>query len=230
MESSNITVLTSITGGKDTPVEKQKKGNAEFVCYTDVPFETKTWNLKPAYKRFIDPRRNSRAPKLLSHQYTGSEYSIWIDGNMSLLKPPEELIARYLQDHDMAVFKHPLRDCIYGEAMKCATAGLDDPEIIIEQVSTYEKAGYGKNKGLCECGFILRRHTSKVKEFNNAWWSEYTRHSVRDQISFMYAVDSVGIRVNMINEPWRLSRNGLKALRSDFIEMSPHIIANPQVK
>lgn len=225
-----ITVLTSIVGGKDVPQEKQVHGQAKFVCYTDTPFKSNRWEVMPAYNRCTDDRRNSRAPKILSHQFTDSEYSIWIDGNMSLKKMPEELVKRYLEKHDMAVFKHPLRDCIYGEAMKCATAGLDDPEVIIEQVSTYERAGYAKNKGLCECGFIIRRNTAKVREFNNAWWSEYTCHSTRDQISFMYAVDSVGIRVNMIDMPWRLSNDGLKALRGDVLEMVPHVIANPLVK
>lgn len=223
-----ITVFSSIIGAKDDLVEQEVKGN--FVMFSDIPRSSATWEIRKAYDRLKDNRRNSRAPKILAHQFIDSEYSIYIDGNMALTKPPEELIERYLKNHDIAVFKHPLRDCIYGEAMKCATAGLDDPEVIIEQASTYERKGYAKNKGLCECGVILRRHTSKVAEFNNAWWSEYTRHSVRDQISFMYAVDTVGIRVNMIEEVWGLSEDGRTAFRSDFIKMYPHTILNPIVK
>ena len=225
----SITVLTSITGNKDFLIDEQVKGSARWIAYLDKPFSSTTWEIREAYKGFNDKRRNSRAPKILSHQFSDTEYSLWIDGSMSLRKPPEHLIQRYLQDADIALFKHPLRDCIYGEAMKCAVAGLDDPEVIIEQVSTYEKAGYGKNKGLCECGFILRRHTKKVIELNNAWWSEYCRHSSRDQISFMYAVDSVGIKVHTIDAPWELSSDGKHALRADFIKMAPHIISNPVV-
>lgn len=229
MKSSNITVLTSITGGKNLLRDRQKTGDARFIAYVDSAIESTTWETRKSYNRFVDPRRNSRAPKLLSHQFCDTEYSIWIDGSMSLHQKPEILIERYLKNHDIAVFKHPMRDCIYGEASKCATAHLDDPETIIEQVTTYERNGYAKNKGLCECGFILRRHTSKVIEFNNYWWSEYCRHSSRDQISFMYAVDSVGIRVNMIDAPWMLSNDGLSAYRDDFIELVPHVIANPTV-
>src|SRR6185503_6279775 len=103
-------------------------------------------------------------------------------------------------------------------------------EIIIEQATTYENAGFGKNKGLCECGFILRRHTTKVKEFNNNWFGEYTRHSVRDQISFPVAVDNTGIRVNVIELPWHLSFDGLTAIRKNVVEMKPHIISNPTVQ
>lgn len=226
----NISVLTSITGGKDYLVGEQVKGKAEWVAFLDTPFSSATWSIRKGYSGFREARRNSRVPKILPHQFVSTEYSIWIDGNISLLKPPEELVQRYLANHDIALFKHPLRDCIYGEAMKCATSNLDDPEKIIQQVSTYEHNGYVKSKGLCECGVILRRHTKKVIEFNNFWWSEYCRHSNRDQISFMYAVDSVGVRVNMIDAPWELSSDGLSALRSDFIKMIPHTILNPVVK
>src|SRR5690606_11150176 len=102
--------------------------------------------------------------------------------------------------HDIAVFKHPQRDCLYDEATVCALRRLDDPETIIEQVKTYEDRGFSKHKGLCECGIILRRHTPRVERFNEVWWSEYSRHSRRDQISFMYAADKVGLRVNQIED------------------------------
>jgi hypothetical protein len=69
-----------------------------------------------------------------------------------------------------------------------------------------------------------------VVELNTFWWAEYCRGSVRDQISFMYAVDSVGIRVNMIDAPWRLAGSGFSVLRSDFIKMVPHTILNPIVQ
>lgn len=182
------------------------------------------------YDKFIDPRRNSRVPKILAHKFVDTEYSVYLDGNCSLLKKPEILIERYLKDHDLAVFKHPKRDCIYDEAITCAKSGLDDPETIIKHVSAYEKQGYARQKGLCECMMILRRHTKKVEEFNNAWFSEWATGSVRDQISFMYAVDRVGIRVNIIDLPWRLDANGVDGLRGDFFKIVPHAIANPPVK
>ncbi len=223
-----ISVLTSVTGGKDKLSEQQTKGEAQWIAYMEEPY-TSMWEMKAAYNKCKDPRRNSRAPKLLSHLFCDSEYSIWIDGNMSLLKPPEELVERYLKNHDLAVFKHPKRDCIYEEAIRVAKSELDDAETIIEQVSRYEKSGYAKHKGLYECGFLLRRHTPKVIEFNNFWWSEYSRGCVRDQISFAYSVDAVGLRINGIEAPWYLSTVGTSAYRDDFIQIEPHIIRNPNV-
>ena len=104
------TVFTSICGGKDYLIDDQVKGEAAFVAFLSQPYSSNIWNIRKAYSHFKDPRRNSRAPKILSHQFIQDEFSIYIDGNMSLMKPPEELVERYLKDHDIAIFKHPKRD------------------------------------------------------------------------------------------------------------------------
>lgn len=221
------TVLTSITGGKDALSEGQPNGH--FIAYLDTPQESKSWQVKVLPHIFADPRRNSRLPKMLSHLYSDTEYAIWIDGNITLTKSPQELVDRYLKDKDIALFKHPKRDCLYGEATRCATGKLDDPEVIIEQVKRYEDSGFAKNKGLWECGVIIRRHSPKVIEFNNYWFSEYCRGSVRDQISFPYSADAVGLRIETIEAPWYLHENGRDVIRSDFIRMVPHTILNPQL-
>lgn len=220
MASSKITVLSSITDGKDGRLDEQVKGNAEFIMFSDVITPSDTWKVLSCYDKFKDPRRNSRIHKILPHTYCNTEYSIWIDGNIKLLVTPEELIEKYLKDHDIAVFKHPVRNCIYDEAMECAKRGLDDPENIIEQAKFYEDNGYAKNKGLCECGVIIRRHTKKVQQLNEAWWAEYSRFSRRDQISFMYAVDKVGIRVNVIPDQF-IEKDG-RYTRGGIIEIIPH--------
>ena len=215
-----ITVLTSITGGKDELVNSQEKGNALFKAFVDTDIASPTWQTKHAYDRFTDSRRNSRIHKILAHNYCDTEYSIWIDGNLSLLKPPEELIQRYLKDHDIAVFRHPNRNCIYEEAKVCADMGIEDRATLEKQTTQYKKKGYVEQKGLCECGVILRRNTRKVEAFNAMWWAEYCTHSKRDQISFMYAVERSGIRVNIITEPW--IKVGDRVFRSDFIEYFNH--------
>ena len=220
MALSNITVLTSITGEKDHLIDEQIKGNADFLAFLDNTQWSNTWRIEKAYDKFKDDRRNSRIHKILSHQYTGSEYSIWIDGNIRLLKTPEELVEKYLKDHDIAVFKHPNRDCLYDESVVCAKLNLDDPETIIEQVVMYEESGYAKNKGLCECGIILRRNTPQVQMLNDVWWSEYTRHSRRDQLSFMYAVHITGLRINAINAHFKDVKG--KYIRDDAFEIVPH--------
>lgn len=216
-----ITVLTSITGGKDKLVEQQNTQGADFIAFIDYLSDSKTWKELYSFRKLKSDRRNSRIPKIIPHKFTDSEYSIWIDGNMSLLKPAQELIDKYLNGFDIAVFKHPTRNCLYQEAIECAKRGYDDPEVIIEQVKSYEDEGFPKEYGLSENGMILRRHTKKVEEFNNAWLSEYLRFSTRDQLSFMYCADKVGIPVNLINEPYEF-KNG-KTTRGGIVELVGHL-------
>ena len=228
---SSITVFTSITASKDNLIEDQCKGNAKFVAFTDRPIESKTWEVRPVYDRFKSDRRNSRIVKMLPHLYCDTEYSIWIDGSSRLLITPEEIVERFLKEHDIGLFKHPSRDCLYDEAIVCAKWKLDDPEVIIEQVKTYEDKGFAKHKGLCECGFIVRRHTPEVEAFNNAWWAEYCRYSCRDQISFMHAIDSVGIRINAIKIGWtteNLPDGKQRQFKGNVIEMMQHLTDRPE--
>lgn len=198
-----IEIISSITNGKDTLREDQAWGNAKFICYTDDPnLKSDKWEIRKAYDRFKDPRRNSRIHKILIHKYSDADITIWIDGNMRFVIPPEQVIEKYLGDYDMAMFRHGGRDCIYDEALECAKLGLDEVETIIEQATHYEKAEYPKHKGLLSGFFIIRRNTQKTRDLNEAWWADYTRFCRRDQISLMPAIDKVGVRINMIPERW----------------------------
>lgn len=157
-----ITVYSAICGDRDKPRDDIK-------CFA-------------AYDRFRDPRLNAKIYKVLSHQFVDSEYSIWLDGNMKLLVPPEELVDM-MGDSDCAVFRHPERNNIYDEAAVIIERHKDGAIIVAEQMETYRRAGFSEmNLGMC--GLIVRRHTRRVAECNERWWSEICRYSVRDQLSF----------------------------------------------
>ena len=199
-----IEVITSITGGKDTLREDQAIGNAKFICYTDNPdLKSEVYEMRPAYDKFKDPRRNSRIHKILAHKYSNADFIIWHDGNTRLMETPEFIIENFLGDYDMVMFKHGSRDCIYDEAIEVAKLGLDDPEIIIEQAKHYEDAEYGKHKGLASGFFIVRRNNKKTQAFNEAWWADYCRYSRRDQLSCLPNVDKCGIRLRIIDHQWQ---------------------------
>lgn len=198
----DITVVTSITGGKDGLVEDQfQMDGVKYVAYVDKPVKSKVWEVREAYKGFTDPRRNSRIHKILIHKYVDTEYSVWIDGNISIQKDLRPLIKEKLEEFDLAVSKHPTRECVYEEAYVCAAAGFENPDVLLEQMNQYEKEQFEKKKGMAECGFILRRQTEDTERFNNYWWSEYCRYSKRDQISFPVALDRTAMRVNYLFEP-----------------------------
>ncbi len=198
-----IEVITAITGDKDFLIDDQVKGDAKFICYTDNPdLKSDTWEIRPAYDKFKDPRRNSRIHKIMIHKYSDADITIWMDANSKLVAPPEVIIEKYLQGYDLAMFKHGGRNCIYDEAMEVAKLGLDDPELIIEQAKYYEDNGFPKQRGLLSGYFIIRRNNKKTQALNEVWWADYCRFCRRDQISLMPAIDKVGIRYNPIPEKW----------------------------
>lgn len=175
-----------------------------------------------SYDKFKDPRRNSRIQKILPHKYMDCDFSIYIDGNRKLLMSPQEIVDKYMDGYDMVIFKHALRDCIYDEAMEVAKLKLDDPELIIEQAKYYEDHEFSKHKGLCEAGFIVRRHNARTERFNEAWWADYCRFSRRDQLSLMPAMDKSGIKVNQLIYPYEFLPDG-SAIRGGIITIESHL-------
>lgn len=182
-------VYTAVTNGKDTLKENQNTTNASFIAFTDKPFESKVWEMRVACNESTDPVRNAKKHKILPHLYfPDAEYSLWIDGTISLKVPLDDLIHKYLQNTDIAMFPHPYRNCLYDEALTCITLGLDNPDTIKKQVEEYNLEGYLPRRGLFEATVILRRHTNEIRAFNETWWDEIQRGSKRDQISLPYAL------------------------------------------
>lgn len=136
------------------------------------------------YSRFFDPRLNAKIYKILPHLFMDCEYSVWLDGNMYPLKEEKEYIA-LLGGNDIAVFKHPERNTTKEEADFCVLKEKDLKENIKD---------YPASK-LYSCGFIIRRHTDKIKQLCEKWWAEICTGSVRDQISFGYVFKDEPITV-----------------------------------
>ncbi len=135
---------------------------------------------------FIHSVMNAKIYKILAHQYIDADISIWVDGNITLLCSPKELIDEFLGDADIGVFKHPSRSCVYeeGEELLKIMKLEQQHDIIYKQIEYYKSLGYPKNNGLYENGVIVRRRSKIMEEFNNAWWAEICRWSYRDQLSF----------------------------------------------
>ena len=181
---SNNIIYTVITGGKDTLSEDINIKGAKAVCFTDDPnLKSEKWEIRLIPSLYKDVRRDSRTVKLLPHIFfLYAEYSLYLEGNIICKVPIQRIIHEWLQDDDIAVFKHHTRDCLFQEAKECIRLGLDDTETIEKHVARYE--GFPEHKGLYQCGVILRRHTPRIKRLNEAWFAQYMTGCKRDQVSF----------------------------------------------
>ncbi len=212
VKNESVVVYTAIAGDYDM-LKDQPKKDVDFFAFLEHETNSKTWKFKQVHNEFEDPNRNAKIHKVMPHIFfPDKQYSLWIDGSVKILFPFEldKLIQMYLSDADMALFKHPDRNCIYQEADVCIKRNLDDPDIIKKQIERYSKSKYLGNLGLVEATVILRRHTSEIKIFNEAWWEEIRNGSRRDQISFNYVANKLGIKFNYFPENLRKNNHLFK--------------------
>lgn len=192
-------VYTAITRDYDLlkSPPPQWRHQADFVAFLDAPQPDSRWSFRPIYRRFRDPCRNAKIHKILPHRYfPEAKYSLWVDGAVRITSTLalDQWADEYLKRHDLAVFKHRCRTCIYQEGAYCLHLGRDAPEVINCQMQKYFDEGYPAVNGLADCTILLRRHTKKIEQFNEMWYQEIKTHSRRDQLSFNYVARKIGLK------------------------------------
>ena len=176
-------IYTAIFGGRDRLwPPRQVEPDCRYVCFTDDrELEAELWEVRVVPRSDFDPVRSARRWKILSHRAVDCDRSIWIDAIYEIVGPLAALFERFTED--LAVFRHPVRDCVYEEAAECIRRGRDDPELIQRTLERLRRQTHPPHAGLFESGFLLRRHSAAVAEFNESWWNEIRRGTRRDQVS-----------------------------------------------
>jgi hypothetical protein len=122
-----------------------------------------------------------------------------MDSNVKMNVSAEQVVDEWLKEHNIAIFRHPERDCIYKAIDICKSINKENEIASLEeQGAIYKASGYPEGQGLCEAGVFVRRHNAITEMFNNYWWSEYCRFSSRDQVALMYVLNKLKIKVNVI--------------------------------
>jgi len=188
----NIIIYTAIVNKKDNP-------------RTDIKVFSE-------YDKFKDPVFNAKIYKILPHKFLDCDISIWMDGNIYLLKPIEEVIKEWLGDNDIAFFRHYKSKNLDWELkwIKYVWRSKDRRvyEEAIKQIEHYKKIGLPEQKDMAMGGFIIRRHIPIVERFNEAWWAEICRWGQRDQLSLPIVLRRFPeLKVNRINENIKTTSN-----------------------
>lgn len=194
----DIVVYTVNINGHDNlrPPENVESG-VRYICVTDVPINCEPWEACPAWKRYDNERRNSRIPKILSHLFFNSEYTIYLDANYVLVRKPSEIIEKYLKETDIAFYRHPCRKSVYEEMECCRRESIGYGPEMERQIERYRLAGLNSN--LWAGSFIVRRNTEAVRKFNEIWWKEYRDGCERDQIALPMAQMLSGIPITTLD-------------------------------
>lgn len=215
-----LVVYTSIFGGYDDLQNPPNIKNVDYVCFTDYNINSNFWKIIKCPIKHRDPNLCAKEYKILPHKYLKKyDYSVWVDGNISIVGNIQELIECYLIDHDIAFFNHQnttgdSRNCIYSESEAVSKLKKDNPDIVHKQISKYKKEGYPKNNGLICGGVIIRKHLSpEIIKSMEDWWIEIKSYSKRDQLSFNYIAWKNKLKYNFIqgdirnNKYFKLSKS-----------------------
>ena len=114
VNASDITVYTAIFGDYD--VLRDPEGynpGCHYLCFSDSPQKSNVWETVKSQCLMTTSVLDARRRKILAHEFIDTKYSIWLDGNLQLLRDPVQVVTKYLVNHDIALFAHCERNCIY---------------------------------------------------------------------------------------------------------------------
>lgn len=204
INASDIIVYTAIFGDYDILRDPQNHNpDCRYVCFTDSPQDSDVWEVITQRRFMSTPVLDARLRKILVHKVLNTRYSIWLDGNLQLLDDPVKIVSKYLVNHDIALFAHCERDCVYQESATNILMNKAPVEDIRRQASRYRLEGYPEHNGMVETSILIRRHTPEVRVFNNCWWTEIIMETYRDQLSFNYAAWKMGMQYEAIGGNFR---------------------------
>ncbi len=194
IQTKKYVIYTAICGDKDNlhPPD-QVFPDTDYIAFVDRKHKTSIWKQYDSLSFSLDQsychRRNAKIYKILPHFFMqGWETSIWKDPTHEIIVSPESIEQQYLNNNDIALFKHSERNCIFQEAKAVIDQRLDDPGLVKAQIAYYQETGYPKNNGLYELPVIVTKNTPQTRTLGLSWWETICKYSSRDQLSLPYVL------------------------------------------
>lgn len=206
-----IAVITSSIGANKL-LPQPKFDNVDYHAFIDSEAQNKDWiehpslqhwNQHSAIKFSSDPtyanRRNAKIYKIIPFAFLPNyDYYFWIDSTHMIMQDPNKLVDIYLEDSDIAVFKHPHRQCIYEEGEFIKQIKFDYPNLIDDQLAFYRDMCYPKDNGLYELPVRFQRNNELTKKMGLMWWEQICMFSSRDQLSFPFVCHQLGVKLSIL--------------------------------
>jgi hypothetical protein len=135
----------------------------------------------------------------------------WLDASLRPRPGLLEAARSWLTDHDVAMFRHPFRDCAYEETDECVRRKKIDPRLGAEIKSTLALNSLPKHWGLWASGAIAWRND--CRRLRESWWHWTQTTGYRDQIALPLALRESGYRDRLFTVDGNIY---------DFFEWTPH--------
>jgi hypothetical protein len=207
--ATETTIYTAVIGARHL-----LGGNTTFwtskIVFADKNLGIPGWDQRPVV--MWDP-----APKMMAlfHKYYMPSLAepgaklIWIDSRVSVQLPVIERLAAELDRHDLCVFRHYERDCVYDE-IDGVLAGRRAAEDECDEFRGYlDRRGFPRGGGLYETGVIGFRATPRLAAAMRRVFGLCHRYAPRDQLALPVVLAEAGLdvalydagRTNLRNTP-----------------------------
>ena len=183
-------IYTAIFGAYDELIEPRFGDDIfDYVCFTDRDdLSSNIWKIIKVPQEDGGAATSNRMYKMLPHKFLPEyESSIYVDGNIEVVKNPIHLFNESLSAHSLAFPSHFSRNNIYDEAYVLLRSGRLNFFKAIFQMCEYRRAGFISQVKMGEHNILLRRH-SDTKLIMESWWSEYIKYPSRDQLSLSFVL------------------------------------------
>lgn len=199
MQSKKYAIYTAMVGGYDEIMQPMVVDDRfDYILFSNDIKEDRVgvWQVRPIAYNNPDNTRICRYVKTHPEELLpGYDASVWMDASMQICTSfvYERAIKLSQSNIPISSMWHPVRKCIYEEAFAVVHGMVEHESVVVRWCHKLRKENYPQHNGLCETGFLYRKHTNLVKRFNNFWWTCIEKYSRRDQLSFNYVLWKLGI-------------------------------------
>lgn len=193
-----ILVYTIVTNSYDSVKPVKNYPGFRFWLFSDnESLVIPGWETKPLPKS-DNPIKQQRLVKINSCIYTpGFETTIYMDGNMELIKNPAEFLDECFTGGFLTT-QHPKRFTIREEGKEILRRQKDLPENVERTLAFAAEVGYGDDLGLFETMVLVRDKSEEVAALEEKWGNLLETYSHRDQLSLPIASFLTSVKVNVI--------------------------------
>ena len=173
---------------------KKLRNESDFFCITNDPIiknPKEYYNILIKSELYSSPILSNRYYKILTPaELKEYEYTIYVDGSVLITADSLiELVYDILEEPKFALFRHPIRNCVYEEAKAIIDRDKLEPIEVLKHVRFLKGKKYPKNNGLHVCTVLIRKNDDQdVNVACHLWWQLFMNGAKRDKPHFDYVV------------------------------------------
>jgi len=185
-----ITIYTVITNNYLNLVPQDYIPGFRYICFTDGScVAPEPWETIVLDSDIKDPIELSRYPKILSHHFfKDGDITVYFDAREKMNITSLIHALQYTKDHDIIVPQHQWRITYCDDMIWLYLNGLITEDEVKLKTDQLFEIDYDFKKHICVFGgYIIRKNTKYVRDFENEWWDQYNNfdcYAKRDQIPF----------------------------------------------